>query len=293
MRVIKSPAEIDLIKKACSITSGALIEAMKAAQLNMKEYELAAIIEYIFKKDGADYTAFPTIVGSGVNSTILHYEAGDRKFKDNDIIVMDVGSEYKNYASDITRSIPANGKFTSEQKEIYEIVLKANKKAIKNAKPGLGLNEIQNYAKDMVAEGLYKLGLITDKGKSWQTNVWMPHAVSHYVGLDVHDVGDASYFTKKGRIVEEGMVFTIEPGIYINNNSLDNLNIIYDEQVDSKELDEFAQKVKPAVEKYNNIGIRIEDTILITKDGCEILSSKAPKEIKAIENIMKEKSKFN
>ena len=283
MRVIKSQDEIERIKKACYITSDAHVEAMKAAKPGMKEYELAAIIEYIFKKEGADYTAFPSIVGSGINSTILHYEAGSREFKKNDMIVMDIGSEYNNYASDITRSIPANGKFTPEQKEIYAIVLKANEKAIENAKPGIGLNEIQNYAKDIVTDGLLNLGLITSKEKSWQTDVW----------LDVHDVGDAGYFTKQGRIVEEGMVFTIEPGIYINRNTLDYLEDLYGYMVDKKELKEFVQKVKSAVEKYNNIGIRIEDTILITKEGCEVLSSNSPKEIEEIESTLKKKSKFN
>jgi Xaa-Pro aminopeptidase len=293
MRVIKVADEIELIKKACNITSEAQVEAIKAAKPGMKEYELAAIIEYIFKKDGADYTSFPTIIGSGINSTILHHEAGNKEFENNDMIVMDIGCEYKNYASDITRSIPADGKFTKVQKEIYEIVLKANKEAIINAKPGKGLNEIQNYAKDIVTEGLYDLGLITSKEKSWQTDVWLPHGISHFIGLDDHDVGDAGYFTKQGRIVKEGMVFTIEPGIYINKNTLDNLKDLYGFRVDKKELEEFVQKVRPAVEKYNNIGIRIEDTILITKEGCEVLSSKSPKEIDEIERTMQEISKFN
>jgi Xaa-Pro aminopeptidase len=293
MRVIKNPEEIELIKKACDITSEAHIETMRAAKLNMKEYELAAIIEYIFKKNGAESTAFPSIVGSGVNSTILHYEAGNRKLLNGDMIVMDIGAEYKCYASDITRSISANGKFSSEQKEIYEIVLKASKETIQFAKPGIGLNEIQKFTKKIISDGLYELGLITSKEKSWQTDVWLPHGTSHYVGLDVHDVGDAGNSSEKGRAVEPGMVFTVEPGIYINKNTFNHLIEIYGFKVDKKEIEEFVERVRPVVEKFNNIGIRIEDTIFITKEGCEVLSSKAPKEIDEIENLMKEKSKFN
>lgn len=293
MRVIKNPDEIELIKRACDITSEAQIEAMKAAKINMKEYELAAIIEYIFKKNGSDYTAFPSIVGSGINSTILHYEAGNKNLENGDMIVMDIGAEYNNYASDVTRSIPANGKFSPAQKEIYNIVLKANKEAILFAKLGVGLNEIQNRGKEFITDGLYRLGLITDKNKSWQTDVWMPHSISHYIGLDVHDVGDAGYFTAKGRIVEEGMVFSVEPGIYVNKNNFEHLPELYGYMVDKKELEEFIKNVKPVVEKYNGIGIRIEDTVTITKDGCKVLSAKAPKEIKKIEDLMKQKNKFD
>jgi Xaa-Pro aminopeptidase len=293
MRVIKSQEEIELIKKACKITSEAQIEAMKAAKISRKEYELSAIIEYVFKKNAAQCYAFPSIVGSGINSTILHYEAGDKSLENGDIVVIDIGAEYNYYASDITRSIPANGKFTTEQKEIYGIVLEANKEAIQFAKPGAGLNEIQNRGKLFITEGLYKLGLITNKDKAWQTDVWMPHSISHYIGMDVHDVGDAGYFTAKGRTVEEGMVFSIEPGIYINKNTFSHLKDLYGFMVDKKELEDFMDSVKPFVEKFNGIGIRIEDTIVITKDGCEVLSSEAPKEIKEIEEIMKDKNKFN
>ena len=293
MRVIKNPEEIELIKKACDITSEAQIEAMKAAKINMKEYEIAAIIEYTFKKNGAGYPAFPSIIGSGINSTVLHYDAGDKNLKNADMVVMDIGAEYNYYASDITRSIPADGKFTPAQEKIYDIVLQANKEAIQFAKPGIGLNEIQNHGKEFITEGLYKLGLITDKNKGWQTDVWMPHGISHYIGLDVHDVGDAGYFTAKGRAVEEGMVFSIEPGIYINKNSFEHLPDLYGFMVDKKELEDFMKNVRPLVEKYNGIGIRVEDTIVITKDGCDVLSSKAPKEIKEIENLMRQKSKFD
>ncbi|MCX6151366.1 MAG: aminopeptidase P N-terminal domain-containing protein [Ignavibacteriales bacterium] len=292
MRVIKSPEEISLIKTACDITAEAQIEAMKAAKPNIMEIELAAIIEYIFKKDGAQYTAFPSIVGSGINSTILHYEAGNRKLEKNDVVVMDLGSEYNNYASDITRTIPANGKFSTEQKDIYEIVLHALNETIDYAKPGIGFNEIQNHAKNIITDGLFNLGLIFDKTKSWQTDIWMPHGISHYVGLDVHDVGDVNYSDPIGRLVEPGMVFTIEPGIYVSENVLINLKEFYGYKVNKNELEEFIIKVKPNVEKYKNIGIRIEDTVVITNNSCQVLSSKAPKEIDEIENLMLEKSSF-
>ncbi|RJP61513.1 MAG: M24 family metallopeptidase [Ignavibacteriales bacterium] len=289
MRLIKDNFEIDLMRRACEITSDALINAYKNAKPGQYEYEIQAALEYIYTKNGSNYPAFISIVGSGVNSTILHYEENNKIVEDGDMIVMDVGAEYKNYASDITRSIPANGNFSDEQKLIYDIVLKALKETTSFVKPGIGLNELQQYTSRVITDGLLELGLITDKEKNWQTNIWMPHGTSHWVGLDVHDVGDSKYMDKKGRLLEPGMVFTIEPGIYVSKNIFNHLKDAYGFQVSADEIKSFTEKVKDNVAKFANIGIRIEDTILVTKDGCEVLSRNAPKEIDDIEKIMTEK----
>jgi len=288
MRIIKDDYEINLMRKACEITSDAVIKAYQTTKPGIYEYEIQAAIEYVYTKNASNYPAFASIVGSGINSTVIHYEENNKLVEDGDMIVMDIGAEYKNYASDITRSYPANGKFSDNQKIIYEIVLNALKETTKLTKPGIGLNELQNKTSQIIIDGLFELGLITDKEKDWQTNIWMPHGTSHWVGLDVHDVGDSKYLDRKGRVLEPGMVFTIEPGIYVNKYIFDNLKDAYGFQIPNNELNSFKDKVKDLVNKYSNIGIRIEDTILVTEDGCEILSRNAPKEIDEIESIMAE-----
>lgn len=291
MRLVKDSEEIRLMKKAADITADALIEVMKAVQPGMFEYEAEAIIEFIFRTNGAQGPGFPSIVGSGPNATILHYEDNDRQMQDGDLLLMDVGAEYGYYKSDVTRTIPVNGKFSKEQKEIYEIVLQAQKEAIEIAAPGVGIHEINARGVEVIKEGLLKLGLITDKDSDWQHRAWLMYYISHWVGLDVHDVGGRGSSDGVGRKFEPGMVFTVEPGLYIREETLKNLPAMLGRStVDKEELDDFIEKVRPAVQKYANIGIRIEDDVLVTEDGYEILSSRAPKEIDAIEKLMKKKS---
>lgn len=294
MRLIKSSEEIELLRKSIDITCEAHIEAMKAAQPGMNEYEIEAIIEYVFRKNGAKGPAFPSIVGSGPNTSILHYENNNRQTKERDLVVMDIGAEYEQYAADVTRTIPMNGKFSKEQKEIYEIVLKAQEEGFKLVKPGTMIDDIHNRAAEVIQEGLYRLGLITDKSSQWQMRIWLPYKISHWLGLDVHDVGN--YRRKKGesRILEPGMVFTIEPGIYIKAEMLDHVPALLRRFVpEEEEIKDFVAKVKPIALKYTNIGIRIEDDILVTEKGYEDLSLKAPKKIKDIEMMMKKKSYLN
>lgn len=291
MRLIKTAEEIRLMKKAADITCDALIEVMKAVEPGMFEYEAEAIIEYIFRSSGAQGPGFPSIVGSGPNSTILHYDANERQMQDGDLLLMDVGAEYGHYKSDVTRTIPVNGEFSKEQREIYEIVLMAQKEAIKIASPGVGIYEINDRGVEVIKEGLYRLGLITDKNSKWQHRAWLMYNISHWVGLDVHDVGGRGPAEEKGWKLKPGMVFTVEPGIYIRKETLDNLQTMLGRAgMKKEELDDFISKVSPAVQKYANIGIRIEDDVLITEGGHEILSAKAPKEIDAIEKLMKKKS---
>ncbi len=291
MRLIKDAEEIKLMKKAADITSEALVEVMKAVEPGMFEYEVEAIIEYIFRKNGAQGPGFPSIVGSGPNSTILHYEDNNRQTQDGDLLLMDVGAEYGHYTADVTRTIPVNGRFSAKQKEIYEVVLHSQKEAIQIAAPGVGIYEINNRGVEVIKEGLYRLGLITDKNSQWQHRAWLMYNISHWVGLDVHDVGGRGPADGKGRRFEPGMVFTVEPGLYIREETLENLPVMLGRTGATKEeLEEFIKKVRPAVQKYANIGIRIEDDILITESGHEILSSKVPKEIDVIEKLMRKKS---
>jgi Xaa-Pro aminopeptidase len=291
MRLVKDSEEIRLMRKAAEITSEALEEVMKAAQPGMFEYEIEAIIEYIFRKNGAQGPGFPSIVGSGPNATILHYEDNNRQAEDGDLLLMDVGAEYGFYTADVTRTIPVNGRFSAKQKEIYELVLQAQKEAIKIAAPGVGIFEINNRGVEVIKDGLFRLGLITDKDSQWQHRVWLMYNISHWVGLDVHDVGGRGPVDGKGRSLEPGMVFTVEPGLYIREETLEYLPMMLGRSGSTKEeLEAFIDAVRPAVRKYANIGIRIEDDILITESGHEILSSKAPKEIDTIEKLMKKKS---
>jgi Xaa-Pro aminopeptidase len=259
MRSVKSPAELALLQQAIDATIAAHVEAMKSCEPAMHEYELQAVIEYCFAKNGAEYQGFPSIVGSGPNSCILHYEANRRKMRDGEVVVMDIGAEVQGYSADITRTFPVNGTFSQAQREIYEIVLKANEESIKEFKPGAMQIMPAQKAYDIIADGLMKLGIIKAKEEA---RVYYMHGLSHHIGLDVHDPGPY------GKPYSPGMVLTDEPGIYIPEGS-------------------------PCDKKYWNIGVRIEDDVLITADGNRVLSAGAPKSVKDIENLMKKKGLGN
>ncbi|MFQ5637284.1 MAG: aminopeptidase P N-terminal domain-containing protein [bacterium] len=243
LRQVKSPAEIRLLRKAIEITSEAHKEAMRRVRPGMYEYQIEAIIEYVFKLYGAESPAFPSIIGSGPNSTILHYWKNRRKTKDHDLVVIDIGAEYHGYSADVTRTIPMSGIFSEQQREIYEIVLRAQKEALETVKPGVTLSEIHKVAKGVISAAGY--------GK------YFIHGTSHYLGLDTHDVGI------RGSVLAPGMVLTVEPGIYIREGA----------DIDTS---------------YWNIGVRIEDDVLVTAEGYELLSKSSPREIEDIEALMKE-----
>jgi Xaa-Pro aminopeptidase len=259
MRSGKSPAEIALLQKAIDATIIAHIEAMKSCEPLMYEYELQAVIEYCFAKNGAESQGFPTIVGSGPNSCILHYEANRRKMQSGDVVVMDIGAEVEGYSADITRTIPVNGTFSQPQREIYEIVLRANEESIKEFKPGALAGAPSQKAYDVIADGLMKLGIIKSKDEA---RTYYMHGLSHHIGLDVHDPGPY------GKPYAPGMILTDEPGIYIPEGS-------------------------PCDKKYWNIGVRIEDDVLITAEGNRVLTAGAPKSVKDVENLMKKKGLGN
>ncbi|MCX6142739.1 MAG: aminopeptidase P N-terminal domain-containing protein [Ignavibacteriales bacterium] len=259
MRSIKSPAELALLQKAIDATITAHVEAMKSCEPEMYEYELQAVIEYCFAKNGAEYQGFPSIVGSGPNSCILHYEANRRKMHNGEVVVMDIGAEVQGYSADVTRTIPVNGTFSQAQREIYEIVLRANEESIKEFKPGASPITPTQKAYDIIAEGLMKLGVIKTKAEAL---AYYMHTLSHHIGLDVHDLAPS------GKPYAPGMVLTDEPGIYIPEGS-------------------------PCDKKYWNIGVRIEDDVLITAEGNRVLSAGAPRSVKDVESLMKKKGLGN
>lgn len=253
-RSVKSPEEIKLIAKAAHISAVAHRQAMMSCIPGMSEFELQAVYEYVFRKMGSEQNAYPCIVGSGENSVILHYDSNRRRIHDGDIVLADCGAEYHNYASDVTRTFPANGKFSPAQRELYAIVLDAQKEAIAVMKPGVLWTMVTAKADSVLENGLFALGIIKEKNNR-DFRKFYPHGLGHAVGLDVHDTG--------APLMMPGMVYTIEPGIYIPENIAG---------VDSK---------------YANLGVRIEDDILITPDGHVVLSDEAPREIDEIEALMK------
>lgn len=257
MRIIKSPEEIELLTKATKITALAHMQAMMSCEPGMTEYELKGLYEYIFRRGGAEYGGYPCIVGAAENSVILHYNTDRRTIKDGDLVLNDCAAEYHNYSSDVTRTFPANGKFSKRQREIYQIVYDAQNAAIAMIKPGVKWREeVSAKADSVIKEGLFKLGLIKDKSGMEFRKFYM-HGLGHAVGLDVHDVGQP--------VLEAGMLYTVEPGIYIS---------------------EGMEGVNP---EYYNIGVRIEDVVLVTPDGNKVLSADAPREMSAIEELMKKK----
>ena len=265
MRVVKDADEIALLRRAAEITARAHTLAMKTAAAGKYEFEVQQALDGYCLSNGARRMAYPSIVGSGPDSVFLHWQKNDRQMKDGEVLLNDSGAEFGYYATDITRTYPVGGHFSREQRAVYEIVLAAQKEAMALIKAGLPQDEIERRAARVQTEGLVRLGLLSgDAEKLVKDNAhrrFTLHGVSHWVGLDVHDAGryrDGS----ASRTLEPGMVLTVEPGIYIAANT---------------------SGVDP---KWWNIGIRVEDTILVTKDGYDCLSCAAPREIADVEKMV-------
>lgn len=265
MRLIKESDEMDLMKQAANITTEAHIRAMQSVRPGMYEYQLEAEYLYAFNKNGARSPAYNSIVGGGNNSCILHYVENNAELQDGDLVLVDAGCEYQYYASDVTRTFPVNGKFSPEQREIYSIVLEAHKQSMEQAKPGNKWNLMHEKSVEVIVEGLLSIGLlqgsrdeIIDKG---EYSKFYMHRIGHWLGMDVHDVGS---YKQDGdwRPLEEGMVMTVEPGIYI----LDSMEGVDD--------------------KWKGIGVRIEDDIAITDSGFEILTPDVPRTIEEVEQTV-------
>ena len=287
LRGTKSAAELGLIRQAAEITVRAQKEAIAALKDGMNEFEIQALIEYTFRRNGADRPSFATIVGSGQNSTTLHYNADDRFIDINDLVVMDVGASYKGYAADVTRTVPASGRFSPTQREVYTIVRDAQAAAERQAKLGAASRLMTDSADAVIASGLARLRLIESPDAMYdcstgasprqcpQYRLYYMHSLGHGIGLEVHDP-EQYYFTAK---LAPGSAFTLEPGIYVREHMLD-------EMPDTPRNREIAARLLPMVTFYKNIGVRIEDDYVVTEQGVEWIS-RAPREIAEIEALMK------
>ncbi len=273
LRLIKTPYERQLLIESARISSDAQLAGMRAARPGVYEYEVKATIEAAQRAKGAVSWAYPSTVGSGPNATVLHYRGGDRQMRAGDLLLVDAGANFQYMAADITRTYPVSGTFTQAQKDIYAVVLRAQEEAIKVAKPGALSGHIHTKTVDVIKEGLLALGLITDT-RGEQYRMWYTHGASHYIGIDVHDVGERTH------PLRPGMAFTIEPGIYVRPSVLDNLPR-------TPENLALIDRIQPAVRKYADIGIRIEDSFLIEDAGLVNLSSGVPRTIDEIEAFMR------
>ena len=297
MRVIKDEWEIRQLEKAIDVTCFAQQRVLHTVLPGQKEYEVQAEIEYVFLKNGLR-PGFETITGSGPNAATLHYYGNRRTMQEGDLLLMDIGAACNGYTADVTRTIPVSGTFTPEQKELYNLVLKAQEEAIKLMVPGQKILDCHHRAADVIVQGLYELGLITDTTSWWQRRFYIHYRNDHYIGLNVHDVGSYGEFDEtdrniyatpkyRGRDILPGMVLTMEPGIYLIADRLDHLRGLFGDMATGEELSAFAEQVRPVYEKYAGIGIRIEDDILVTGTGNRVLSDKAPKTVEEIEAAMR------
>ncbi len=255
LREVKTPEEMDLLRKAVEISCVGQREVMKAVRPNMSETEVQGLHEYVHKKYGAESVGYPSIVGAGNNGCVLHYVENNRTNVGQQLLLMDVGAEYHGYTADVTRTIPANGRFTDDQKVIYNLVYDAQEAAFRLSKEGASWNELNKAATEVIANGLLKLGVIKKKE---EVNRYYPHGLGHHIGLDVHDRGT---YTR----LKKDMVITIEPGIYIPENS-------------------------PCDKRWWGIAVRIEDDLLIKEKDYELLSAFVPRKWDEIEKLIAEES---
>jgi Xaa-Pro aminopeptidase len=264
MRLIKRPEELKLMRRACKVAAAAHRRAMQSCRPGMMEYEIEAELLYEFKKGGASFPAYSPIVGGGANGCILHYTENNAELRDGDLLLIDAGAEIDGYASDITRTFPVNGRFSGEQRAVYEIVLGAQLAAIEQVRPGKHWNEPHETAVRVLTQGLKDLGLLKGEIDGHIENGdykrFYMHRTGHWLGMDVHDVGDYKV-AEDWRLLEPGMVLTVEPGLYIGAG-------------------------KDIPENFWHTGIRIEDDVGVTRDGCEVLSREVPKSVDEIEALM-------
>jgi Xaa-Pro aminopeptidase len=291
MRGRKSPAELELLRNAAKISAMAHREVLHAIAPGMNEFEIQALADYTFRRNGADGPGYPSIVGSGPNSTTLHYNKNDRFMQPGDMLNMDMAAYYAGYSADLTRTVPVNGKFSPEQKDVYHVVYDAQQAAERQVKPGNAANLPGDSAVTVLKAGLSRLGLIESPDATYecgspdatrrcrQYTLYYMHGLSHGIGLDVHDPDQYSELRK----FAEGSVFTIEPGVYVRANTVE---IIPETPGNAA----FKAKIAAAVRKYANIGVRIEDDYIVTATGFERITADAPREIEEIEREMAKRS---
>lgn len=261
MRLIKSAGEIELMNRAVQITDAGHRELMRVTRPGMYEFELEALLRRCFRAAGSERPAYSPIVGSGPNATILHHRKNDRRIGEGDLVLVDAGCEYGYYAADVTRTYPANGRFSPPQARIYELVLRAQLAAIEKSVPGSTLEAVHEAALNVITEGLIELGLIEGPLevalKEQRYKPYFMHRTSHWLGMDVHDVG-RYYAGEQPRTLAPGMVLTVEPGIYVAQNA-------------------------DVASEYRGIGVRIEDDVLVEAAGANVLSARIPKTIEEVE----------
>ncbi len=266
LRLIKNETELQRIQMATEITVAGHVAAMKAVKPGIYEYDLEALVESTFRMNGAQGPAFPTIVASGGNATILHYTTNDCQIKDESLVLIDAGAEYERYSGDVTRTFPANGTFTEAQREIYQLVLDAHNAIIDAIRPGVSIDEPHQKSIELLTESMLSLGLLKGKTKKLikkeAYREFYMYRIGHMLGLDVHDVNCVHDANGDFKTFQPGMVMTIEPGLYVADDT---------------------ENVPP---EYLGIGVRIEDDILITETGCEVLTGGVPKEIDEVEELV-------
>jgi Xaa-Pro aminopeptidase len=275
LRLVKTAYERQLLAKSLEITDDAQLAGMRTARPGAFEYEVKAAIEAVHAGRGGA-PGYPSIVGSGPNATILHYPDGTRQMKAGELLLVDAAASLDYITGDVTRTYPVSGSFTRAQRDIYEVVLQAQLDAIAAVKPGVTLFDIHKSAVESLKKGLLKLGLITDTTSEQQYRLWFTHGTSHFIGIDVHDVGDTN------TPLQPGMTFTIEPGLYIRESALDSLTRTPDNLA-------LIDAVMPAVRKYADIGVRIEDSFLLEESGLRNLSVGLPKTVDEIEAVMRKR----
>lgn len=285
MRAVKDSSEIELLRKACDITAEGLNSAFLKIKTGMTEKELITLMERRFQEHGSEGASFYQ-AASGPHSVHVHFDATNRPVKDGDVVVFDIGAWYNNYTADISRTIPVNGKFSEEQREIYEVVLESQKRAIDKMKPGVPFLEVQEVAEDNLIKGLHQLGLVTDVESRWQRDFFIQHGFYHFIGLQIHDVWYDYRETLEDKKYEPGMIMTMEPGVYFPPGMLKRIPERIEGKVTEDAFEKFAAEIESVYSKYAGIGVRIEDNILITEDGNEILTKKVPREIDEIEQMM-------
>jgi Xaa-Pro aminopeptidase len=275
LRQVKTPYEQKVLTRSVEISADAHIEGMKAARPGRWEYEVEAAIEYWYMKNGAMSWGYPSIVGSGPNATVLHYGASTRQMQNGDLLLVDAAANFQGLTGDITRTYPVNGRFTPAQRDIYELVLRAQEAGIEAARLGAPTPGIAQACRAVFAEGLLKLGLITEaapgQAQNAQVSRWFTHGPTHGIGIDVHD--------PLGPALVAGSAFVIEPGLYVREAALTELP-------NTPENAAFIEKVRPAVQKYKDIGVRIEDSFLMTENGLVTLSAKTPRRVADIEKVV-------
>ncbi len=262
-RLVKSPEEVQLLRRAAEITAEAHLAAMRDGLPGRREYQVQAEIEYAFRRRGGDGPGYGTIVATGANSCILHYRAGDAELRDGDVCLVDAGGEYRAYTADVTRTFPVSGSFTRAQRALYEVVLEAQRVAIEAVRPGATIDGLHELAVKRLTEGMIALGLLSgsaaERIADQSFRRYYMHRTSHWLGLDVHDVGDYYPERSKSRTLAPGMVITVEPGLYV------------------------AADDATAPEGLRGVGVRIEDDLLVTESGHEVLTAAVPKEVRDVE----------